>query len=169
VKNQPNSLAEQLFAKTGATLSPDSSNRADLLAQQEELAKQEEKNRLAQEQHSRVNPEDQTEIFAANAQKDQQEEEQLTHELRALAVQKQIPQSEQPKVLDAPVVTAGDRGTDANGLRTMAKQFIEKYIPSNWARAFQTKQHKKGPVGTGARTKMVHEEMHHEVNVNAGA
>ena len=87
---------------------------------EEELKKQ----LLSQEQHDRVNPADQTEIFAAQKEEDRRKEEALVQELRQLATQRQIVPEAQPKVLEAPVVATGQRGSSANGLLEKAKQFI---------------------------------------------
>jgi len=130
----------------------------DLLTPQETKEKV-AKDKLVREQHERVNPQDQHEIFAAQAEKDKNEEKQLVQELRELADRKQVPQVEQPKVLDAQVTVVGDRGT--NGLIAKAKHFIETYTPQSWASAFETKRRKikKGP---GALTKQIQDTLHHE-------
>ncbi|MFH2118442.1 MAG: hypothetical protein ABII10_01755 [Candidatus Paceibacterota bacterium] len=155
---------EQLFDNAGAVLPTlanqnESDGQADFAKEQEELKEQERKAQLALERHALINPDNQTKVFEAQARQDKVEEEQLIEELRALAAQKQIPQVEQPKVLDAPVTITGDRGTDANGLFSKAKQLIEKFIPQNWAQTFQNKQRRKGP---GAQTKAVWDTFHHE-------
>jgi len=155
------SLAENLFP--GAALPS-----TDQLRQQEQLEKDQEKEKLKQELHAQVNPEDQTEVFAQRNEADEQEIEGLIASLFQMVQEKQIPEDQVPEILETRVVSPGAGGSLFKGLLTKAQEFITNYQPQDWAAAMNSKSRKMS--GPGARTKQVKNDAENpEHNVHQGA
>lgn len=161
------SLAEQLFANTGAKLAPEDNDPQLPLEFRKQLEEAREKEQKAAELRNRVSPsqEQVVQIMDAKEQEAKQSLEQVRSELKQAVEQKQMPKAQAPKILDAEVVDPGE-GHEYNKLYAAAQFAIAIFAPKEGLELWQERQGKRNAAIQGKKT---HDQLHNERNAHLGA
>jgi hypothetical protein len=139
--------------------------------QQQQLIEQQNRERLRQELHRKVNPVDQKDVFSAREQQVKEEINKIRHELRLLAQEVMAFQKDIDVTLMGEVVQPGQEGKYHLTFFQKLREFImllRKKIHSarTWATTLQGKKTKKNGLNFKAKghsqTKNVWDTMHHE-------
>lgn len=173
--NSNTNLFSDALARTGGNL-PDNFNQQDLVAQQQEMIKQQEQAALRKKLHDQVNPVDQRDIFNAREKRTKQELEEIRRELQMLVQEIKTFSKEVDIAVSGRIVN--QQGEEGKGLKSFFRNLrafimlLRQKVRSarTWATQMQAKKSKKRKIkgglqfegGNTQETKSIFDMMHHE-------